>query len=88
MLVFDHVTQRFGSTEALSDVSLRLEAAVVGLVGVNGAGKSTLMKLAVGQIAPTKGSVAIDGCSDQLSKRLGRVSVQIVGFELAEPAAW
>lgn len=34
------------------------------------------------------GSVAIDGCGDQLSKRLGRVSVQIVWFELAEPAAW
>lgn len=71
MLVFDHVTQRFGSTEALSDVSLRLDAAVVGLVGVNGAGKSTLMKLAVGQIAPTKGSVAIDG-TDPFS-RLGRL---------------
>jgi hypothetical protein len=33
-------------------------------------------------------SVAINGCGDQLSKGLGCVSVQIVWFELAEPAAW
>lgn len=33
-------------------------------------------------------SVTIDGCGDQLSERLGCVSVQIVWFELAESATW
>lgn len=61
MLEFQSVTQRFGATEALSDVTLKLNEAIVGLVGVNGAGKSTLMKVAVGQIRPTDGLTILDG---------------------------
>lgn len=32
----------------------------IGLLGANGAGKSTLLKIICGQLAPTKGNVAID----------------------------
>src|SRR5690606_25467373 len=42
----DAVTHRFGSTEALTDVSLSIRPGVVtGLVGRNGAGKTTLLSL-------------------------------------------
>ena len=34
------------------------------------------------------GSVAIDGCCDQLGERFGRVGVHIIGLELAEAASW
>src|SRR5476651_188177 len=34
---------------------------IVALVGPNGAGKSTLLRLFAGELAPTSGSVAIDG---------------------------
>ena len=33
----------------------------VGLIGANGAGKSTVMKLLLGLIAPTEGSILVDG---------------------------
>jgi ribose transport system ATP-binding protein len=47
---------------ALSDVSLAISPAeVVGLIGENGAGKSTLMKSLGGVIAPTTGTIMIDG---------------------------
>ncbi len=47
---------------ALSDVSLAVSRGeVVGLIGENGAGKSTLMKVLGGVIAPTEGTIVIDG---------------------------
>ena len=47
---------------ALRDVSLTLgDATVTALVGPNGSGKTTLMQILGGLLAPTSGSVAIDG---------------------------
>jgi ABC-2 type transport system ATP-binding protein len=48
----------YGSTVALDDVALQVEAgSVYGLVGPNGAGKSTLIGLLAGLRTPTSGSV-------------------------------
>ena len=55
------LTKRYGSTIALEGVDLQITAGVTGLVGPNGAGKSTAIKLFLGLIAPTEGSVAILG---------------------------
>jgi ABC-2 type transport system ATP-binding protein len=71
LLEFRSVSQRFGSTKALTDVDLSLNERIVGLVGVNGAGKSTLMKLGIGQIGPTHGSVVVDG--EPPSTHAGRI---------------
>jgi len=47
---------------ALRDISLILgDATVTALVGPNGSGKTTLMQILGGLMAPTSGSVAIDG---------------------------
>lgn len=47
---------------ALRDISLTLgDATVTALVGPNGSGKTTLMQILGGLMAPTSGSVAIDG---------------------------
>lgn len=52
----------YGQRWALSDCTLDIPAGrVVGLVGPNGAGKSTLLNLAVGQLAPTAGSIRVLG---------------------------
>nr|WP_255631779.1 sugar ABC transporter ATP-binding protein [Caballeronia sp. dw_19] len=46
----------------MKGVSFHIDAGeVVGLIGENGAGKSTLMKVLGGVIAPTSGTIAIEG---------------------------
>jgi ABC-2 type transport system ATP-binding protein len=46
---------------ALADLTVAIEPGIVGLVGVNGAGKSTLIKLALGLLAPTGGTIRVLG---------------------------
>ncbi len=56
------ITKAYPGVVALDDVSLHVHAGeVIGLIGENGAGKSTLMKVLGGLIAPTKGTITIDG---------------------------
>jgi ABC-type dipeptide/oligopeptide/nickel transport system ATPase subunit len=58
------VTVRYGrsSMPALSEASLRVEpGAMLGLVGESGSGKSTFAKLLVGVLAPTSGTLTVDG---------------------------
>ncbi|MDR2493132.1 MAG: ABC transporter ATP-binding protein [Coriobacteriales bacterium] len=56
------VTKRFGNTVALEHVDLMLgPGRIVGLLGPNGSGKTTLVKLVVGLLTPTQGSVAVAG---------------------------
>lgn len=62
LLEVDHVTKRYGNTEALSDVSIEVgRGEVLGLMGHNGAGKSTLIKLITGAERPTSGEIRVAG---------------------------
>ena len=56
------LTKRFGPIRALTDCSMRAEAAeVLGLLGPNGAGKTTLLRLLLGFLKPSSGWARIDG---------------------------
>ena len=56
------ISKTYPGVVALEGVSLDVAAGeVVGLVGENGAGKSTLMKILGGVVAPTGGSISVDG---------------------------
>jgi simple sugar transport system ATP-binding protein len=56
------VSRRFGSVDALQDVSLTIPpAAVTCLLGDNGAGKSTLIRILSGVHPPTTGTMLVDG---------------------------
>ena len=88
MLVFAHVSKRFGATQALREVTVTVEpGTVVGLVGHNGAGKSTLMRMAVGLIRPDAGRVTLGG---EPVERLGRLGGLVAAsFDAsALPAHW
>ncbi len=56
------VTRRFGNQDAVQAVDIKVEPGeVVGLLGANGAGKTTLIRLALGLLRPTKGTVKLFG---------------------------
>lgn len=56
------LSKRFGMTQALDDVSLRLYPGEIhALVGENGAGKSTLIKIVMGIYRPDLGEIQLDG---------------------------
>jgi len=57
-----NLSKRYGNTQALEDVNIRIEAGkVVGLLGPNGSGKTTLIKLANGLLRESSGEVLING---------------------------
>ena len=59
---FQHISKRFGTVEALSDVSLTAKQGTIhGLIGENGAGKSTLMKILTGYQSKSGGDILING---------------------------
>jgi len=56
------LTRRFGDFTAVDGVDLTVERGeVVGILGANGAGKTTLIKMILGLLRPTSGSVALFG---------------------------
>lgn len=62
LLRVNGVSKRFGSTQALADVSFRLEQGeALAVIGENGAGKSTIMKILAGAYRPDAGSMSVNG---------------------------
>lgn len=77
MIVADHLTKRYGTRTAVSDVSFVVPPGrVTGFLGPNGAGKSTTMRMIVGLDRPTSGSVTVNGAPyAHLSAPLSEVGV-------------
>jgi ATPase subunit of ABC transporter with duplicated ATPase domains len=68
-----HVSwRRPGGAELLRDVSFSVGSGDrVALVGANGVGKSTLMRLIGGELAPTSGTISVDGHLGAMSQLVG-----------------
>src|SRR5437867_13252886 len=74
-----HLSKSYGYIPALSDVTLDVGAGEVrGLLGPNGSGKSTLMKIAVGPLRPTSGSVRVLGVDVEQDPMSGKTLVGYV----------
>jgi ABC-2 type transport system ATP-binding protein len=78
VLTASRLSRRFGDRLAVDDVSFTLEAGeIFALLGPNGAGKTTTLRMLAGLIAPSAGSVEIDGqpmgpqSAPQLRARIG-----------------
>jgi branched-chain amino acid transport system ATP-binding protein len=75
------LSHRFGGLVAVNNVSLDLHAGeILGLIGPNGSGKSTLMKLLMGVLRPTHGSIVLNNfqIAGWPAHRVARAGVGIV----------
>src|SRR6202022_1892197 len=62
VLSAENLSKRFGSREAVADVSFELFAGeVFGFLGPNGAGKTTTIRMLVGLARPDRGRIRIRG---------------------------
>ena len=78
MIEFKSVTKRYGTVEAVRDLSFTLaRGQIVGLLGQNGAGKSTTLNLLTGYLSPSAGQILVDGHDMQHEPRAAR---QAMGY--------
>ena len=62
IIIVESVSKRFGSTEVLNRISFEVkERETLCILGGSGGGKSTLLKVMIGVLKPTSGTIIIDG---------------------------
>ena len=81
-LVLESVAVSRGAGPVISEVSLRVEPGrITALVGPNGAGKTSLLESISGVVAPSAGSISVDGESIAKLSRVQRARRGIVHIE-------
>jgi ABC-2 type transport system ATP-binding protein len=77
MIELKNLTKRFGNVVAVNRLNLSVsKGEIFGFIGPNGAGKTTTLRMMGGVLAPTEGSVVIDGLNmasepEKVKKRIG-----------------
>ncbi|XP_017837986.1 ATP-binding cassette sub-family A member 17 isoform X2 [Drosophila busckii] len=72
------LTKVFGEHVAVANINLKLyEDEITVLLGTNGAGKSTIFKILSGMLAPSSGTVLINGHDMAITPKLARKSLAI-----------
>jgi ABC-2 type transport system ATP-binding protein len=75
MIALDSVIKKFGTVAAVDNITYRVETGeYFALLGPNGAGKTTVVRMLLGFINPTSGSITIDGIpvsNPEARKRVG-----------------
>ncbi len=86
MLSLTNVTKKFGDKIAVKDVSFTVNAGIIySLIGPNGSGKTTIVKMIVGLMRPTNGSITIDGID--ITKEPEKAKA-LIGYMPDEPMVW
>jgi ABC-2 type transport system ATP-binding protein len=79
MIRFEHVTRRFGAKIAVDDLSLSIEPGnIFAFLGPNGAGKTTSIKMLVGLLMPSSGTITINGINMAEDARAAKASMGYV----------
>ena len=80
------LTKRFGRFTAVNDLSLNIRSGeIYGFLGLNGAGKTTTIRMLLGMIRPSAGSVSLFGMKVQP----GQMSIwRRVGYLVETPHAY
>lgn len=79
----EHLAKRYRRTQAVRDVSLRVEQGeCLGVLGANGAGKTTTVEMIAGLRRPSGGRVRVLGLDPQADRARLR---QVLGVQLQEP---
>lgn len=80
MIVLDSVTKKFGSITAVDNLSCQIQKGeYFALLGPNGAGKTTIIRMLMGFIRPSSGTVTINGIpidETRARKNIGYVAEQ------------
>ncbi len=70
ILEIQEVTKKYGNFTAVEDVSMTIERGeVYGFIGPNGAGKSTTIRMIIGAIGITEGSILVDNMDVTQNKK-------------------
>ena len=81
MIDIGGLSKRYGSRKAVDNISFKLEPGeIVGFLGPNGAGKTTTMRMIVGLIKPTSGTVRV------LDQAVPGASLRQLGAMIEEPS--
>jgi ABC-2 type transport system ATP-binding protein len=86
------LTKRYGEFRAVDGLDLTIERGTLfGFLGPNGAGKTTTIRMILGLILPSEGSVEVLGepmAGEGSATRAGVRALQRVGALIEEPSAW
>jgi ABC-2 type transport system ATP-binding protein len=73
-VVIQDVSKRFGSTKAVSQLTLSVQSGeILGFLGTNGAGKTTTIKMLLGLMPPDEGSIRVLGGDPQEASTRSRI---------------
>ena len=85
-VIADRLTKRFGDITAVNDLSLKIyRGEIYGFLGLNGAGKTTTIRMLLGMIKPSSGSVSLFGTKILPNQR---AVWQRIGYMVETPHAY
>lgn len=83
-VIIEKLQKRYGSVEAVKDVSLQIESGeIFGLLGPNGAGKTTTLRCLCTLATPDAGCIEVSGISVLDNPKLARQKLGYVAQEVA-----
>lgn len=87
MIELTNVKKKYGDFVAVKNLNLKIKKGqIFGLLGPNGAGKSTTIRMIIGVLDKTEGSIYVDGIDvsknpDQVKKNIGYMSQKFSLYE-------